>query len=191
MENQNLLAGKRVTLRPATLAERPLIYQWAACSDSTAAMIGPPTFPDNPIPTWEEFCADHKDHFFDGSAPELGRCYLILVNDEPLGQVYYNDIDVYDGKRRTELDIWMRSEADCGKGYGSDALLTLCDYLAAHWAVTEFLLQPSARNPRAIRAYEKIGFRRLDLPLEEAARIWKSNDYFDSVYLFKILSPAT
>jgi RimJ/RimL family protein N-acetyltransferase len=183
-----VLNGRHITLRPATPEDRRTIYEWAAFSDVTQAMMGPPTYPEHPVPTWEEFCEDHQPHFFDGSAPDLGRCFILTVDDEPVGQVYYNDIDEHAGKRRTELDVWMRAEKYCGGGYGSDALLTLCEYLARQLAVQEFMVQPSARNPRAIRAYEKIGFVRLPISVEEARKVWGSNDYFDSVYMVKTIS---
>jgi RimJ/RimL family protein N-acetyltransferase len=184
-----VLHGRLISLRPATLDDRRPIYEWAVNSDVTHAMLGPPTYPEHPAPTWEEFCADHKPHFFDGSAPHLGRCFIILANNEPVGQVYYNDIDECDGKKRTEMDLWMRAEQYCGKGYGSDALLTLCEHLARQLEVQEFMVQPSARNPRAIRAYEKIGFVKLSLSVEEARQIWGPNDYFDSVYMVKAVPP--
>ncbi len=186
---EQTLQGRLVTLRPATLDDRRPIYDWAAHSDATSAMMGPPTYPEHPIPTWEEFCGDHKPHFFDGSAPHLGRCFVILVNNEPVGQVYYNDIEEHEQRKRTELDIWMRAERYCGQGFGSDALLTLCEYLACQFGVQEFMVQPSARNPRAIRAYEKIGFVRLPLKVGEARAQWGPNDYFDSVYMVKAVLP--
>jgi RimJ/RimL family protein N-acetyltransferase len=45
------------------------------------------------------------------------------------------------------------------------------------------MVQPSARNPRAIRAYEKAGFERLELSIEAARELWGPNDYDDSVYM--------
>jgi diamine N-acetyltransferase len=185
--SEAILRGKTVTLRPATLDDRRAIYEWGSHSDAARAMIGPPNFPDHTVPTWEEFCDDYKAYFFDGSAPELGRCYVILVGDEPVGQVNYNDIEVRDGVRRTEMDIWMRAEQYCGQGYGSDALLTLCEHLASAMNVHTFMVQPSARNKRAIRSYEKIGFTRLPLTTEEARALWGPSDYFDSVYMVKTI----
>jgi RimJ/RimL family protein N-acetyltransferase len=108
------------------------------------------------------------------------------VDGEPVGQVYYNDIQFFEGKKRTELDLWMRAERTCGRGYGSDALDALCTYLAAEFAVQEFMVQPSARNPRAIRAYEKIGFRRLPLPPGNGWAGWP-RDYHDSIYMVKTI----
>jgi diamine N-acetyltransferase len=186
---RHTIKGQLVTLRPATLANRRAVYEWAALSDATPAMMGPPLFPDNPVPTWEEFCEDHKPYFFDGSAPHLGRCFLIVVDGEPVGQIYYNDIQVFEGKKRTELDMWMRAERYCGRGYGSDALDTLCAYLAAEFGVQEFMVQPSARNPRAIRAYEKIGFQALPSPLGDGWAAWPG-DYHDSVFMVKAIPLA-
>ncbi|MBN1318124.1 MAG: hypothetical protein JXA42_21760 [Anaerolineales bacterium] len=48
------------------------------------------------------------------------------------------------GKRRTELDIWLRWEADCGRGYGPDALDALCHCLNRQFSIHEFLVRPSA-----------------------------------------------
>jgi RimJ/RimL family protein N-acetyltransferase len=49
------------------------------------------------------------------------------------------------------------------------------------------MVQPSARNPRAIRAYEKAGFKRLDLPLGLARELWGLNDYLDSMYMVRTI----
>jgi RimJ/RimL family protein N-acetyltransferase len=184
-----MIRGQRVVLRPATISEMRTIYDWFACSDITSSMVGPPRFPEKEIPTWDQFQSGYESelHYFDNSAPELGRCYMILSDDEPIGQVTYNDIEERCGQRRVELDIWMRSEADCGHGNGADALDTLCRYLSDRWEVREFMVQPSARNPRAIRTYEKLGFQRLGVSLDSARELWGPSDYHDSVYMVKTL----
>jgi RimJ/RimL family protein N-acetyltransferase len=81
----------------------------------------------------------------------------------------------------------MRSESCCGKGFGTDALDALCGYLHNTFGVGRFMVQPSARNTRAINAYEKVGFRRLELSIEAAREIWGPNDYFDSVYMVRTI----
>lgn len=107
-----------------------------------------------------------------------------MVNDTPIGQVTYNDID--QNKHRTELDIWMSCEANCGKGYGPDALKTLCDYLLRTYGITQFLIQTSERNQRAIRAYEKAGFQLLNLsPAEMEVEYGDPLDYVDSLLFIK------
>lgn len=182
---EGVLMGERVELCPATMAEQRMVYEWLAHSDVTAAMMGPPLYPEHPIPTWDEFCADYPSHYFDGSAPTQGRCYLIRVQGEPAGQINYNDLMEGPCGPRVELDIWMRSRAWCGRGLGPDALETLCRTLVDRFGVTEFMVQPSARNPAAIRAYEKAGFRRLDRSPGELAVEWGPPDTVDSVYLVR------
>lgn len=186
--NSRLLRGKLVTLCLSTRADRRRIFNWLANSDLTSSMLGEPAFPDEPVPSWEEFCEDHTPHFFEGEITEQGRCFIMQVNNEDVGQIYFNDIETKNGIKRVELDMWMRAEKYCGRGYGSDALNTLCEFLAKRFGVEQFMVQPSSRNRRAIRAYEKVGFVRLDIPLEVAVKEWGSNDYDDSVHMVKTIT---
>ena len=179
------IKGTVVTLRPATVQDRRMIYEWLAHSDVTTSMLGPPTYPEHQIPTWEEFCDDYVLHYFNDCSPELGRCFVIMVKGEVVGQVNCNNIDKCN--KRTELDIWMCSEANCGKGFGADALETLCKYLFRKFGILECLIEPSARNPRAIRAYEKAGFNRIVLPVEELEARYGPKDSVDTVYMVKKL----
>ena len=180
-----LIQGKLVTLRLSTLEDRRNIYDWFANSDLTVSMAGEPVFPDSPPGSWEEFCEDHTPHFFEGEITEMGRCFVMQLDGADVGQIYFNDIEERDGLKRVELDMWMRAEKYCGKGYGSDALNTLCEFLAQRFSVEQFMVQPSSRNPRAIRAYEKVGFTRLDILLEDVIKEWRPNDYSDSVFMVK------
>jgi RimJ/RimL family protein N-acetyltransferase len=172
-----IIPGLLVCLRPATLADRQPIFSWLAQSDLTAQMLGPPRYPDNLVPTWEEFVTDYVHYFFDGSQPLLGRCFIIEVNSEPVGQVNYSEIWA-DGS--TELDIWLRDSTCTGKGYGPDALQTLCRHLNQQFSCRTFFIAPSARNTPAVNAYGKAGFR----PATQVPA-WLVPDYDDTVVLVK------
>jgi RimJ/RimL family protein N-acetyltransferase len=185
--NEQIIPGKRVVLRPTTPEDAVHVHDWLFRSDVTSSLMGPPLFPERPVPLPEDSTQDFDPHYFDGSAPALGRSFLIVVDGEPVGQVNYNDISERSGRKGTELDIWLRSGSLCGKGYGTDALEALCHYLHEQFGVEEFMVQPSARNPRAIRAYEKAGFARLGLPIEKARELWGPNDNDDSVYMVKTI----
>ncbi len=187
MRDQPIIRGNRAVLRPATTEDEPQILEWLLRSDITPSMLGPPLFPERPVPSLDDSSQRLDPHYLDGTAPELGRCFLILVDGEPVGQVTYNDIVEREGRRQVELDIWMRSAAFCGKGYGTDALEALCGYLHKTFGVEQFMVQPSARNPRAIRSYEKVGFKRLEIPIEAARELWGPNDYDDSVYMIRTI----
>lgn len=152
------LKGDRIILTPATLDDRRRIYDWMAHSDITCQMMGPPEFEDNPIPEWEFFKNDYNPDFFNDEDPDQGRSYIIQVNGESVGHINYNEIER--STNTAELDIWMAGSRFCNKGYGSDAIETLCHYLATQLHCTRFVLAPSARNKNAIRAYEKCGFKK-------------------------------
>ncbi len=146
-------------------------------------MMGSPDYPGLPIPTWEEFCADYLPHYFDDSEPFAGRCFIIVAEGQDVGVVCHNAIDKQ--PRLTELDIWLRSEADCGKGYGPSALGLLCEHLQEAHRVEEFIVRPSRRNGRAIAAYQKAGFELLPLTGDEQRMKFGDGDYADTVVLSK------
>lgn len=177
---------KNFFLRPSTPEDKQMIYEWLAHSDVTASMIGPPTFPDQQIPGWDEFLADYQDHYFDSSIPELGRSFVIMADGEPIGQINHSEIT--GEPRRTELDIWLKSERYTGKGYGPAALLALVDLLHREFWVVEFVIRPSARNPRAVHTYEKAGFQLSDMSPRAAAERYGPGDYADEVVLIKKLA---
>ena len=82
--------------------------------------MGPPDYPDSRIPTLKKFCRDYRVSFFGPIGDKTGRNYIIIANSVPVGTVGYDLFD--DRKRRVVLDIWMRAEKYCAKGYGTDAL---------------------------------------------------------------------
>ena len=169
-----------LTLRPATPDDRRAIFEWLALSDITHLMLGPPTFPDSLAPTWEEFLDDDQPHFFDGTQPDQGRCFVIEVDGEPVGHISHNEID--DAGQSTELDIWLRSSAYLGRGYGVEALRILCDELHRTFGCRRFYIAPSGRNTGAVRAYGKAGF------VETTERPdWFEPQYDDAVLLVKIV----
>jgi RimJ/RimL family protein N-acetyltransferase len=108
--------------------------------------------------------------------------FVILDGDAPVGAIAYNDIDE---RRRVELDVWMSAEANCGRGLGTDAIEALVGYLEAELGVRTFMMQPSARNPRAVRAYEKVGFVRVPATPAEIAADWGGVDHEDSVLMIR------
>ena len=146
-------------------------------------MMGPPDYPDHPVPDWDAFCADYVPHYFDDSDPLSGRCFIIVAEGQDVGVVCHNVID--QRRRLTELDIWLRSEADCGKGYGSNALRLCWDHLHESYGVEEFILRPSKRNRRAIAAYRRAGFELLPLTPAEQHVAYGDGDYADTVVFSK------
>lgn len=171
-----MIKGERVDIRPATLADRRMVWEWSELSD-IAPLVQSAEGPES----FDQFCAGWEEHYFSDGFPELGRGFIILFKENPVGFVAYNDIDPQ--HRRTELDIWLTCEAQCNHGYGPDAVQTLCDHLYSQLGVREIYIQPSARNPRAVRAYEKAGFQRRSASVEEIEAILGGADHHDSVLM--------
>ena len=148
-----IIRGERVILRPMSPAEFPTFYRWATASEAT-----PFWYEDGRIPTLEEFARDWQEYYFNGSQPEKGRCFTILVSDRAIGSVNYNNIN-REGNS-VELDIIIPEEVNTNQGYGTDALRTLAGYLFQKMNIEMCFIEPFTRNIRAIKAYEKAGFRK-------------------------------
>ncbi len=165
-----------VSIRAVTLNDKRKIFNWLANSNITQEMLGAPKFPDNPVPTWEEYDEDYKDYYFDYVRPYKGQCFIILNNLQEVGQINYNPINRK--TKTTEFDIWLADKKYTGKGIGTAAIKLLCALIFENLDCDKILIQPSARNKFAIRAYKKVGF--IEQPIIPKGF---ELDYYDSVLL--------
>ena len=168
---ENVVLNPKITLRRATLSDRRQIFEWMAQSEATPEMLGPPTFPDCPVPTWEEFDDDFSvEEFFQPGPPDdpdqdWGECWIIRVTGEDgqtheVGQINFSDERNDDDPRSAglaELDIWIGERKWWGGGIGSQAIELLAQKLKGY-GFTTLLIRPSARNQRATAAYKRAGF---------------------------------
>ena len=125
----------------------------------------------NAIALWEydppydayNFKGTPNDYLFD-TATWGDEQFCLMCDGEILGQVacQYEEADLWVG--------WSMAPWLCGQGYGAafvDRCVTkLCRAKDHHGRV---LLRVSARNHRAVRAYEKAGFRYLETIQDEIA----------------------
>ena len=194
----------QVSLRRAQIDDRPQIYRWLAHSDATAEMLGAPTFPDGPIPTWEQHSADFSiEEFYQPGPPQdsqvdWGECWIICVENREdashheVGQINFSDMRAPSDPASAglaELDIWIGARQWWGRGIGTQAIEALGHVLRGY-GFTTLLIRPSARNRRAVAAYKRAGFieatsqtRRLPAKVYEPED-W---DYADAVVLVKTL----
>ncbi len=182
---RGLIKGNNVDLVPASIEDKNEVYEWCFHSEITKSHAGPPDYPNAPIATSEEFFdaeSGYADYYFTGERPQDGRGFIILHNGEPVGFVSYSSFHLKNGM--AELDIWMNSEANCGKGFGTDALIALGDYLDKALGMRELIMRPSIKNARAIRSYAKAGFIQSDKRpeeylLAECVALFADGDYGD------------
>lgn len=178
-------------LRPAAADDRRRVYEWLTASDATPAMMGPPQFPDHPIPTWEEFCIDYAERFFRPEGDGFGRLFAIRAEQREIGCISYDGLDNWRGI--AELDLWIGSSSDWDQGWGSMAVRELSSRLLRHPAVESLIMRPSRRNSRAIAAYRKAGFAFYDPALHHLPESVLSTglDYADAVVLVQTRAGPT
>jgi aminoglycoside 6'-N-acetyltransferase len=82
--------------------------------------------------------------------------------------------------RHAGIDLFLDS-AQHGNGYGPEAIRLVCLYLIEQRGHHRITIDPAAVNARAIRSYEKVGFKRVGV----LRRYERSHDgtYHDGVLL--------
>jgi aminoglycoside 6'-N-acetyltransferase len=83
--------------------------------------------------------------------------YALEANGELVGLIQYQEENTPD-YRHASIDIFLAT-ASQGRGLGSEALHLLARYLFEERGHHRLTIDPAAGNERAIRAYERVGFR--------------------------------
>lgn len=151
-----IIRGEKVSLKPMTVDQIPLFYRWATLSEATPFWYG--DLVGEPLPTYERFLKDFPNYYFDGSQPEKGRSFVIMVGRRAIGEINYNEIDR--DNNTVDIDISIADDSDKIRGYGSDALKALARYLFQKMDIEVCRIETILKNTRAIRAYEKAGFKK-------------------------------
>lgn len=104
---------------------------------------------------WGAYDADKLERdFFD---PAWAYTYLIIVEGDLAGILQFHEVPDPDYKS-AGIDITL-GEAYQDRGLGTKALKRLVRYLIAERGHHRMTIDPATDNPRAIRVYEKVGFR--------------------------------
>jgi aminoglycoside 6'-N-acetyltransferase len=139
-----VLTGRKVRLRPV----RP---------DDEAVLTR--IFTDPEVAKWwgdpERSVADSL------SLDDTESGFVIELNSEPIGfiQCAEENDPMY---RHAGIDISLRSEWQ-GKGFGPDAIRTLAEHLIKVRGHHRLTIDPAVHNTRAIKAYERVGFKRVGI----------------------------
>jgi aminoglycoside 6'-N-acetyltransferase len=129
----DVIRGERVTLRPAGPEDRPLLLE----------IVHEPE-----VARWW------------GSELELDEdaaMFVIEVDGETAGGIQYWEEDDPD-YRHAGIDVFL-AVAFQDRGLGSDAVRALARHLFEVRGHHRLTIDPAAANTRAIRAYERVGFK--------------------------------
>jgi aminoglycoside 6'-N-acetyltransferase len=140
-----LLVGKRVTLRPGREGEAQMIHRIRA-EPSVTCWWGEP-----------EPLAEIAQMLAAAPAP-TGEVMLIVEVDRAVaGAIQYAE-ENEPNYRHAGIDIFLSADVQ-GKGIGSEAVWLLARFLIDQRRHHRLTIDPAAANQRAIRCYERVGFR--------------------------------
>ena len=83
---------------------------------------------------------------------------MLVEGDRPIGSVYVRDIDME--HKKGEYGVFIGEEDCLGKGYGTEAAELMTEYAFEYIGLHKLMLRVYADNERAIRSYEKAGFKK-------------------------------
>jgi len=136
--------GERTVLRRAGTDDRPRLRE--ILSEPDVARWWAPRGPDDAV-----------DGLFDGDEV----VYAIEVVGAVVGAIEYYEENEPD-YRHAGIDIFLDPPHQ-GRGLARDAIRALARYLFDGRGHHRLIIDPAVGNERAIRAYEKIGFRRVGI----------------------------
>jgi aminoglycoside 6'-N-acetyltransferase len=137
------LRGERVALRPLAADDLAAVYR--ALQEPEVARW------------WGAFDADRiRDELLE--TPET-TAFAIEVDGGFAGVVTYSE-ELDPDYRHAGIDIFL-AEAYQDRGYGSEAIRVLARHLFRERGHHRLTIDPALANERAIRAYERVGFRRV------------------------------
>jgi aminoglycoside 6'-N-acetyltransferase len=132
------LRGEMVTLRPVTREDLPALL--AILEEPEVARWWRRS-------EWERVDESDADTF------------TIVVDGEAAGCIQYSE-ETDPDYCSAAVDIFVGTAAQ-GRGVGPDAMRTLIAWLVAERGHHRLTVDPAAENARAVRVYEKLGFRRV------------------------------
>ena len=85
--------------------------------------------------------------------------YLIIMDNSPIGAIWLEKIEL--AKKSGCLGLFISEPDYWGRGYGTMSIQLLIEEAMVNFGVTQFWLSVRERNQRAIRCYEKAGFKKV------------------------------
>lgn len=148
------IVGEQVALGPYHRGLVPLLWKWE--NDlALASLTGDPMVPL----TIEAMEADYDKHHRELAKDSATFAVYERATLRPIGKAGLSHVNHM--HRTAELGIVI-GEPDCvGKGYGTEATRLLLDYAFTAVGLHNVFLRVFAYNTRAIRSYEKAGFKEI------------------------------
>ncbi len=144
------LRGELVYLRPAERTDLDLFVRWFADAETTRYLgVRAP------------FSRAMEDKWFEEMLSRQGKeayhfVICLLADDRAIGTAGFHHVNYEDG--HATFGISIGEKAEWSKGYGTDALRTICDFGFGQLRLERVELDVLQPNKRAQHSYEKAGF---------------------------------
>ena len=141
------IAGERLYLSPMNVEDVETYVKWLndrKVTDNLGMTRSICTLPGE-----KEYIESKKSTDYDFS--------IVLNDDTLIGNISLMDVNLV--SRKATLGIFIGDEENRSKGYGTEAMKLLVDYGFNILGLHNIDLNVFAFNERAIKAYEKVGFK--------------------------------
>ncbi|MBN1640674.1 MAG: GNAT family N-acetyltransferase [Anaerolineae bacterium] len=142
------LEGRRVTIRPLTRTDLHTMSKWPAFEDPLDRLFD-----------WPKRSQASDDLWFYQLVHDRSRVYYAVdaKDAQLIGRISLRDIS---GKESARLGIGFGPQY-VGHGYGTEALQVFLRHFFLDLGFERMVLDVAAVNVRAVRCYERCGFRRV------------------------------
>ena len=159
------LRGDRVVLRPLAEADVERIVELG--SDPEV------------VRWWRGLTPEHVAEKARGEEKDVA-VFAILAESEVAGMIqYWEEVD--EEIRHAGIDLFLGAPYQ-GRGLGIDTVRTMVRHLIEDLGHRRITIDPAAHNERAIRCYEKVGFRPVGVMREywlDADGVWRDGLLLD------------
>jgi RimJ/RimL family protein N-acetyltransferase len=166
------LRGERVSLRPMTEQDWPDILAWETDREVLYWFDGPDTSPRPAEETQRIYRGVSRfayNFMIELDGEPIGICWLQKMNLRPI-------VERFPGRDLRRIDIAIGAKELWGQGLGSDAIRALVAFGFGPERADAVFGMVEPRNSRSWRAFEKAGFRAIELPDIEGGRalvVWR------------------
>ncbi len=163
------LVGDKVYLRPLDRGDAPAFVPWMNDPEVTRFLRA-----------YRPMTLRAEEEFIDraGQGDDVALAVALRDGDRLIGGTGLHDFDLR--CRRASFGIFIGPREEWGKGYGSEATRLMVGYAFETLNLNRVSLQVYEYNPRGIRAYEKVGFRREGVLRQD---VFRDGRYWDTIVM--------
>ncbi|MBB6454936.1 RimJ/RimL family protein N-acetyltransferase [Salirhabdus euzebyi] len=145
-----LFIGEKVYLKPFEKEDIEVVYD-GICNEKIRKLTG----------LQRVYTKNFMDEYSEKISNDASRVFLLIVtsdNDTIIGDVEINSIDTFN--RNANIRIEIHNEDYLGNGYGTEAMQLMLKHGFGTLNLHRIELEVFSYNARAIKAYEKLGFKK-------------------------------